>query len=119
MLPESHLRCGGEFHQKTENTQNFLDPRGSVPINDMSTVIAGNQDGKSDGENHRKKEEEMKMLVSKLEDLKGPPMGVPEYKDAYKVFKNLFQQLFPNVKQNFSHFTLILNFFSEFSKRKT
>lgn len=35
----------------------------------------------------RKKEQDMKMLVSKLEDLKGPPLGVPEYKDAYKVNK--------------------------------
>ena len=36
-------------------------------------------------EEKRKKEEEMKILVSKLEDLKGPPLEIPEYKAAYKV----------------------------------
>ena len=34
------------------------------------------------------REEEMKMLVSKLEDLKSP-LEVPEYKDAYKVWQFL------------------------------
>lgn len=35
--------------------------------------------------NRLKKEEEMRLLVSKLEDLKGPPLEIPEYKAAYKV----------------------------------
>lgn len=33
----------------------------------------------------KKREEDMKVLVAKLEDLKGPPTEIPEYKDAYKV----------------------------------
>lgn len=28
----------------------------------------------------------MRMLVSKLEDLNGRPLEIPEYRDAYKVF---------------------------------
>lgn len=84
MMPESHLRCGGEFHKKTDNTHNFLDPRGSVPINELSNLNVDN-DEKIDNEKHENKEENMKFLVSKLEDLKGLPLGIPEYKDAYKV----------------------------------
>ena len=34
-----------------------------------------------------KKEEEMKLLVSKLEELQSTPIPLPEYKDAYKVNK--------------------------------
>lgn len=39
-----------------------------------------------DQEEKRKKDEEMRMLVSKLEDLNGRPLEIPEYQDAYKVF---------------------------------
>lgn len=42
------------------------------------------KDGEKEEEKRHKKEE-MKMLVSKLEDLKGPPLEIPEYKAAYKV----------------------------------
>ena len=38
----------------------------------------------------KKKEDEMKMLVSKLEDLKGPALEIPEYKDAYKADLHFF-----------------------------
>lgn len=37
-------------------------------------------------EENRKTDEEMKMLVSKLEDLNGRSLEIPEYRDAYKVF---------------------------------
>jgi len=43
-----------------------------------------------DHEENRKKDEEIKILVSKLEDLNGRPLEIPEYRDAYKVFIVLF-----------------------------
>ena len=43
------------------------------------------EEEEAEEERRRKKEEEIKMLVSKLENLKGYPLGIPEYKAAYKV----------------------------------
>ncbi|XP_057328368.1 uncharacterized protein LOC130669461 [Microplitis mediator] len=84
-VPESHLKSGGDFSGRTENYQNFVDPRGAVPIEQShNNVIDHIEESKQELE--RKKEQDIKMLVSKLEDLKGPPLGVPEYKDAYKDF---------------------------------
>lgn len=88
-MPESHLKSGGEFTGRTEHYQNFLDPRGAVPMDQShDDVIHQIEDSKLQLERQEqewKKEEDMNMLVSKLEDLKGPPLGIPEYKDAYKV----------------------------------
>ncbi|XP_034946885.1 uncharacterized protein [Chelonus insularis] len=88
MFPESHLKTGGDFSGHTENFQNFVDPRGAVPIDDRhkdsDTEDTENQI-KHQNDNQRT-EEDMKMIVSKLEHLKGPPLEVPEYKDAYKDF---------------------------------
>lgn len=36
-------------------------------------------------EEERRKDQEMKMLVSKLEGLNGRSLEIPEYRDAYKV----------------------------------
>lgn len=38
-----------------------------------------------DQDENRRKDEEMKMLVSQLEDLNGRPLEIPEYRDSYKV----------------------------------
>ncbi|KAH0554039.1 hypothetical protein KQX54_007185 [Cotesia glomerata] len=89
-VPESHLKSGGEFTGRTEHYQNFLDPRGAVPMDQSQEhVIHQIEDSKLQLERQEqewKKEEDMNILVSKLEDLKGPPLGIPEYKDAYKDF---------------------------------
>lgn len=79
-MPTSHLMPGGDFGGTTENCQNFLDPRGAVPMD-------VNHDDEYTNEKQKNKEEDMQLLVTKLEDLKGPPMEVPEYKDSYKVIK--------------------------------
>ncbi|XP_011310681.1 uncharacterized protein [Fopius arisanus] len=83
LLPETHLKSGGNFSQATENTQQFVDPRGTVvPPNDNDESI----EDLLELDNHHKKEEDMNLLVSKLSDLKHPPMETPEYKDAYRDF---------------------------------
>lgn len=89
--PESHLRAGRNLFQSTESTENFTNPR-TREEQSMSELK-----GDAEGENRRKeqkernkKEDEMKMLVSKLEDLKGPALEIPEYKDAYKADLHFF-----------------------------
>ncbi|XP_076246760.1 uncharacterized protein LOC143186840 isoform X2 [Calliopsis andreniformis] len=85
--PETHLRTGKDFFLNTENTDNFVNPS----LNEAQLMNELNRDVEEEEirqkeQREKKKEEEMKMLVSKLEDLKGPPLGIPEYKDAYKDF---------------------------------
>ncbi|XP_033231747.1 uncharacterized protein LOC117182751 [Belonocnema kinseyi] len=94
--PETHLRTGGDFYQTTEASQQFLSPRSREAklMNDLVKDLEDEEEKKKkeaedreeEDEIKRKKEEEMKMLVSKLEDLKGPPLGIAEYTAAYKVF---------------------------------
>ena len=83
VLPESHLKTSGQFYyDKTEN----LKDHGEVNVvdNDWATTGPNAEDNQLRNKK-RIKEQDMRMLVSKLEDLKGPPLEVPEYKDAYKV----------------------------------
>ncbi|XP_031830751.1 uncharacterized protein LOC116426228 isoform X2 [Nomia melanderi] len=85
--PETHLRTGKDFFQNTENTDNFINPR----VREAQLMSELNKDIEREErerkvQKEKKTEEEMQMLVSKLEDLKGPPLEVPEYKDAYKNF---------------------------------
>lgn len=87
-LPKSHLKTGGEFISRTENAQNFIDPRGAVPINHNLDSI-GDDDMSKEEDKQRHKEKHMQILVSKLEDLQAPPLETPEYKDAFKVL-NIF-----------------------------
>ncbi|XP_063976662.1 uncharacterized protein LOC135162298 [Diachasmimorpha longicaudata] len=83
MLPETHLQPAGNFSQATESTQQFVDPRGTVIYPNLPTSDSAEE---LDPENHPKKDEDMNLLVSKLSDLKHPPMETPEYKDAYRDF---------------------------------
>lgn len=88
--PETHLRTGGDFYQTTEASQQFLSPRSREAqlMNDLAKDLEDEEEKKKkeeEDESKRKKEDEMKMLVSKLEDLKGPPLGIAEYTAAYKV----------------------------------
>lgn len=68
---------------------------------DIQTEEEKKQKEEEDEKNRVKREDEMKLLVSKLEGLNGPPLEVPEYKDAYKVYNFLIKQ-----KPKFSHFSL-------------
>ncbi|XP_003426520.1 uncharacterized protein LOC100677861 [Nasonia vitripennis] len=90
-VPESNLRPGGGFYEKTETTEFFSDPRDKEAelMAELAKDAEEEEEKKKKEEEERsrlKKEEEMKLLVSKLEDLKGPPLEIPEYKDAYKDF---------------------------------
>lgn len=103
--PQTHLVAGGDFFQGTESTENFVHPCAKQQIE----VIRGDDDEEKDEEEEeekdrrmrslereqkRRKDEEMMMLVSKLEDLNGQPLEIPEYRDAYKVFKIPFAVVF-------------------------
>lgn len=89
-LPETHLKTIGGFNSKTENTQNFLDPRGAVPVNNNQDMIVDDVLQQDESQEQHNKDEHIQMLVSKLEDLQAPPLETPEYKDAFKVTNKLF-----------------------------
>lgn len=82
-----HLKAGGDFYQNTETTENFVHPCVKQAQEMAERAKDNNEEDRwmRSLEEERKKDEEMKMLVSKLEDLNGRPLEVPEYRDAYKV----------------------------------
>lgn len=92
--PETHLKTGDNFFEATENKNNYINPR--VREAQLMAELARDieEEEREEEERKRKREEEegegkkdkeMQMLVSKLEELKSPPLEIPEYKDAYKV----------------------------------
>lgn len=94
--PETHLKTGNSFFQSTEHADNFIDchTREAQLRNESNKAIEEKEEErrkKELKEKKQQKDEEMRMLVSKLEDLKGPPLEIPEYKDAYKVNSNFFK----------------------------
>ncbi|KAF7388565.1 hypothetical protein HZH68_012507 [Vespula germanica] len=93
--PETHLKTGDNFFEVTENKNNYINPR--VREAQLMAELARDieEEEKEEEEKKKKREEEeeeakkdkeMQMLVSKLEELKSPPLEIPEYKDAYKDF---------------------------------
>lgn len=84
VLPESHLQTGGSFYDATESSR-INQPTDRDDVKEDTLADESRTRNEREEEKRRKKEEDMKMLVSKLEELKGPPLEVPEYKDAYKV----------------------------------
>lgn len=88
--PQTHLKAGGDFHQSTESTENFVYPRiKQTQEIDAKQIKDDSEEDKwieEDEDEKRKKDEEIKILVSKLEDLNGRPLEIPEYRDAYKVY---------------------------------
>lgn len=77
--PQMHLKAGGDFYQNTESTDNFVHPC-VKQAQEMAEWAKDNneEDRWRNQEEERKKDEEMKMLVSKLEDLNGRPLEIPE-----------------------------------------
>lgn len=75
---ESHL-LHGVFPRSTESAKE--------PTRETAEEIKDDETSRytPDQEEKRKKDEEMQMLVSKLEHLNGRPLETPEYRDAYKV----------------------------------
>lgn len=79
--PETHLKSGNLFFEN--NTRDaFIDPS----IGKTRLTHESNKDSEEEKKRKEKqrKDEEIKMLVSKLENLKTSPLEIPEYKDAYK-----------------------------------
>ncbi|XP_066583179.1 uncharacterized protein [Prorops nasuta] len=58
--------------------------QGDIPVEQFSEPTT--DDPEEEKKKKKKQEEEMKWLLTKLEDLKGPAMEIPEYRDAYKNF---------------------------------
>lgn len=88
--PETHLKTGNLFFENTYmgDAVNFIDPSiGETRLtHDSSKDSEEERKKKKELMEKQRKDEEMKMLVSKLEDLKTSPLEIPEYKDAYKDF---------------------------------
>ncbi|XP_039303875.1 uncharacterized protein LOC105196130 isoform X2 [Solenopsis invicta] len=86
--PQMHLKAGGDFYQNTESTENFAHPCVKQAQEMAERTKDNNEENRwmRSQEEERKKDEEMKMLVSKLEDLNGRQLEIPEYRDAYKDF---------------------------------
>lgn len=87
--PQTHLKTEGDFFQTTESTENFVHPHiKQTQEIDVKQIKGDNEEDIwiDDQEEKKRKDEEMRMLVSKLEDLNGRPLEIPEYRDAYKVF---------------------------------
>lgn len=85
--PETHLKTGSLFFENTlGDAVNFIDPNiGETRLtHESSKDTEGERKKKKELMEKQRKDEEMKMLVSKLEDLKTSPLEIPEYKDAYK-----------------------------------
>lgn len=106
MIPVPNLRPDGGFYDGNNNNNNsrrrrcpemrdsFIDPYAketTTKINEeRKRKRREEEEEEANDERTRRssnKEAEMRMLVSKLEDLKGnhPPLEIPEYKAAYKV----------------------------------
>jgi len=85
--PQMHLKADGDFYQNTENTENFVHPYDKQAQEMDERAKDNNEENRwmRSQDEERRKDEEMKMLVSKLEDLNGRPLEIPEYRDAYKV----------------------------------
>lgn len=85
--PETHLKSGNLFFENTlEDTVNFI----NSSIGETRLMHESSKDSEKEKKKRKeliekqRKDEEMKILVSKLEDLKTSPLEIPEYKDAYK-----------------------------------
>lgn len=78
--PETHLKSGNLFFENTRDA--FIDPS----IGKTRLTHESNKDSEEEKKRKEKqrKDEEIKMLVSKLENLKTSRLEIPEYKDAYK-----------------------------------
>ena len=87
-IPETHLKAGTDLFEKAKDTITIANNHHD------NEILMFNDDNSSDKNldaiddtARLKKEEEMKLLVSKLEELQSTPIPLPEYKDAYKVNK--------------------------------
>ncbi|KOC63941.1 hypothetical protein WH47_01256 [Habropoda laboriosa] len=87
--PDTYLKTRGSLFQSNENTDNLSNTsrgREAQLMNELNKDVEKEEKKQKELKEKQKKDEEMKILVGKLEDLKGSPLGIPEYKDAYKDF---------------------------------
>ncbi|KAK2584923.1 hypothetical protein KPH14_002519 [Odynerus spinipes] len=87
--PETHLIMGDDFFEATESMNNYVNPRvreAQLMAELAREVEEEEKKKREEEEEETRKDKEMQMLVSKLEELKSPPLEIPEYKDAYKDF---------------------------------
>lgn len=99
----NNLKTGKSLFQTTENADSRA--REKQPTNELNKNVKDAENGRKELKEQQRKDEDMKMLVSKLEDLKGPPLEIPEYKDAYKVVKYFLTK--PHRFQYVSRFEIV------------
>lgn len=71
-----------------EGSNNGTTTSKEPPTRPKTTAMSHNSEQPKptdDEERLRRKNLEMKLLLEKLENLRGPPLEIPEYKDAYRV----------------------------------
>lgn len=78
--PQVNLTTEGNIFQATDSIENCIDPHTKQAQQSIELI------GDNNEEENNKKDKEMKILISKLEDLNDRPLEIPEYRDAYKVF---------------------------------
>ncbi|XP_012284520.1 uncharacterized protein LOC105701937 [Orussus abietinus] len=72
--PETNLGPSGDFYGTTETSEKYVHPS----RREEESVVRV--------EAPEEEEEAVEALVSKMEDWKGPPLEIPEYRDAYRDF---------------------------------
>ncbi|CAK9811051.1 hypothetical protein ANTPLA_LOCUS6807 [Anthophora plagiata] len=87
--PDTYLKSRGSLFESNNNTDDLSNTsRGKEAqlTNELNEDVEEKEKKQKELKEKQNKDEEMKILVCKLEDLKGSPLGIPEYKDAYKDF---------------------------------
>ncbi|XP_046142192.1 uncharacterized protein LOC114874602 isoform X2 [Osmia bicornis bicornis] len=79
---DNHLNAEKNPHKENNTDKMNNNSRGK----EVQLTIESKKHIVEEENKKQKKEMEMDMLISKLEDLKSEPLEIPEYKDAYKDF---------------------------------
>ncbi|XP_048514581.1 uncharacterized protein LOC105684273 isoform X2 [Athalia rosae] len=86
--PETHLRTEGNFYNTTETSEQFVDPR-ILDVNSVSGVQKLDSEGEEESAENLEGNVDndfVERLGMDNDDLKGPPLEIPEYRDAFKDF---------------------------------
>ncbi|XP_046423514.1 uncharacterized protein LOC124181220 [Neodiprion fabricii] len=84
--PETHLTTEGNFYNTTETSEQFVNPRSVGEAN-----LDGEENRKLDTDDEDDVEDltntdKIERLAADMNEPKGPPLEIPEYRDAFKDF---------------------------------
>lgn len=91
--PETNLRTGGNFYNTTETSEQFVNPRSMINADNNLNVNHKKDETEDEDDNDDDDEEEEDLNVlhvkedrkTERNDNRGPPLEIPEYRDAFKV----------------------------------